>query len=237
MPDFDTLFRLADKLYAYADSVERGCYADVEWNEGDHPRDTDGKFGSGDGVHAAAERFRDRLKEAGLKPSPVQHSTNRHGEKSSYIEAGGIRWRVSDHEANANFRSANEITIHHESADGTDIKAILAQAEEGSRKFREKQEEAARARILVEEREREQKASQTRQASQNKQAREQFFASEGIDFPALRGKERDEARVKWGKHQFALAGSDKEREAIVAVAYPAKQRHEIKGIVKEWANG
>lgn len=74
-----------------------------EWNESDHPRDDNGKFGSSAGgatkneTHVKAENVANQFRERG-HPVGVQHSINRNGDASSYLNVSGIgQLRISDH--------------------------------------------------------------------------------------------------------------------------------------------
>lgn len=83
-------------------------------------------------VHEVAESFLAAFKEAGAKVWPdaagneISHSTNRHGERSSYFVVEGHVIRVSDHSANQNFR-VNETTVHFERATPERAREMLAE--------------------------------------------------------------------------------------------------------------
>lgn len=67
-------------------------------------------------VFDAAERARQVMIDDGVKCGSIDYSINRHGEASCYFKALSGRFRISDHHANEDFRSASEIQIYYESA-------------------------------------------------------------------------------------------------------------------------
>ena len=109
--------------------------SDAEFNEADHPRDEDGKFGSGGGLSGysmenadklfmagnrseasamiknSADEFAKKLKEAGFSNIRVEHSGSKAG-PSSYVNVSGIDrpFRFSNHSKGAK-EFANVISI------------------------------------------------------------------------------------------------------------------------------
>jgi hypothetical protein len=88
-------------------------------------------------IHTAADRIAAILTDIGQPPHEITHSTNRYGQKSSYIDMGRFRFRVSDHPANENFRVA-EVPMQA-NATRQDLIEFFARCEEAQqdRKSRE----------------------------------------------------------------------------------------------------
>jgi hypothetical protein len=86
-------------------------------------------------IEKNANRIADLLREMGKDVLSVSHSTNRFGEKSSYIDMGAFRFRISDHSCNENFRCA-EVNLSHE-ATLESLEKFYAQVAENDRRAKE----------------------------------------------------------------------------------------------------
>lgn len=197
--------------------------AQDEWNESAHPRDENGRFNV---VHAAGEAFRQHFTDLGEKVGPIEHSVNRHGESSSYFDLiGGPRIRVSDHEANQNFRG-NERSFHHEAASRETAEKYLAQLNANTAEYEEKRRGEAEALAAAKAR-RDEATERERQAD----IRFSVYARLAGHKPeALRGSEKKAVRAQWaiveeravekhGEAYYAMTGEarkDALREAIAA---------------------
>lgn len=80
-------------------------------------------------VFTAAAEFREILRVLGEPVGPLDNSTNRYGEFSSYFSiGGGLRVRVSDHHCNTDFRPG-ELQVYYKHVTREYALNMLAQVE------------------------------------------------------------------------------------------------------------
>ena len=87
-------------------------------------------------IREQAEQFANRLRALGVEVGDIQHSVNRHGQNSAYIATQNGQLRISDHDANMDFRPG-QIAIYDTSESGVQQfveRAQHAQAEGAARR-------------------------------------------------------------------------------------------------------
>lgn len=191
-----------------------------EWDEADHPRDDDGKFGSGgEGTSSAkklaasgvtqiplqAEKLADEFRNLGRKVT-ISHSKNRNGDYSSYLEVSGIRdrLRISDHFSG--WTDAVDVF-------GKNAEQIITEAE---RDYAEAQQRSEKTRAAVQTAQA--VAVGQKEAARQKDIRFGVFVRLGGERPeTLRGEARKEAirkfkeadqqaLEKYGEEYFSMTG-------------------------------
>lgn len=191
---------------------------DAEWNESDHPRASNGQFGSGggsssastkanktpvasgpDAVHKTASMIVKKLKEAGVSASSPDKSTNRHGEKSSYFHVEGIgEVRYSDHSKNETFNTSN-LNIHHDLNGNVDdvVNEIIEKSKKAKELREQRKKEAEENPQLVEARARAKEREDAKKRLQEEEKLNAKLKDEFWNSPEVEKMTDKEARAAW----------------------------------------